>query len=231
MTDPTVRAIRPDTGVKLAALRLPELQALAAELGISGASKLRKGELVDTISEIQTAVGASSPAQNDDAAQAETAPAAPAAPKKRAPRRATATAGVVTTTVRAPEPETVPDAVQAAPSEAGAVSTGAVSTGAETNGAETNGAETIGADSASADTAEKPAGRGRRASGKQAAETAAEGPAAPADDVVPSEALHAEQHADDGSEESAPNQRSRSRNRNRGGGDRQQGDRQQGDRQ
>ena len=80
VTDPTVRAIRPDTGVKLAALRLPELQALAAELGISGASKLRKGELVDTISEIQTAVGASSPAQNDDAAQAETAPAAPAAP-------------------------------------------------------------------------------------------------------------------------------------------------------
>ena len=52
MTDLTVRASGTDS-IALAKLRLPELQALAAELGLSGSSKLRKGELVDAISEIQ----------------------------------------------------------------------------------------------------------------------------------------------------------------------------------
>ncbi|HMM82126.1 MAG TPA: transcription termination factor Rho [Terrimesophilobacter sp.] len=92
MTDHNVRAVGPNADASLAALRLPELQALAAELGISGAAKLRKGELVDTISEVQTSTTA---AQNPDASA--NAPAA--APRKRAPRRATAAAGVVTTTV------------------------------------------------------------------------------------------------------------------------------------
>src|SRR5690606_20255649 len=80
------RAIRPSSHAELAAMRLPELQALAAERGITGASKLRKGDLVDAINENQN-----TPA--DGAASA-------AAPAKRAPRRATATAGVVTTTVQ-----------------------------------------------------------------------------------------------------------------------------------
>jgi len=92
VTDHNVRAVGPNADASLAALRLPELQALAAELGISGAAKLRKGELVDTISEVQTSTTA---AQNPDASA--NAPAA--APRKRAPRRATAAAGVVTTTV------------------------------------------------------------------------------------------------------------------------------------
>ncbi len=92
MTDHNVRAVGPNADASLAALRLPELQALAAELGISGAAKLRKGELVDTISEVQTSTTA---AQNPDAS----ADAPAAAPRKRAPRRATAAAGVVTTTV------------------------------------------------------------------------------------------------------------------------------------
>ena len=40
-----------DIRVELSRLRLPELQALAAERGIAGAQKLRKGELVDTLAE------------------------------------------------------------------------------------------------------------------------------------------------------------------------------------
>jgi transcription termination factor Rho len=40
-----------DARIELSRLRLPELQALAAERGIVGAAKLRKGELVDTLSE------------------------------------------------------------------------------------------------------------------------------------------------------------------------------------
>ncbi len=44
-------AHRADVRTELSRLRLPELQALAAERGIVGAAKLRKGELVDTLSE------------------------------------------------------------------------------------------------------------------------------------------------------------------------------------
>jgi transcription termination factor Rho len=40
-----------DTRAELTRLRLPELQALAAERGIVGASQLRKGELVDTLAD------------------------------------------------------------------------------------------------------------------------------------------------------------------------------------
>ena len=57
MTDLTVRASGTDP-IALAKLRLPELQALAAQLGLSGSSKLRKGELVDAISEIQNRTAA-----------------------------------------------------------------------------------------------------------------------------------------------------------------------------
>jgi len=61
-------------------LKLAELQVLAAELGISGASKLRKGELVDLINENQDAsTDVVTPAVEDAVAPA----------KKRAPRRAT----------------------------------------------------------------------------------------------------------------------------------------------
>ena len=40
-----------DARAELSRLRLPELQAIAAERGIEGANKLRKGELVDTLSD------------------------------------------------------------------------------------------------------------------------------------------------------------------------------------
>jgi transcription termination factor Rho len=96
VTDLTVRASRPDS-IALAKLRLPELQALALELGLSGSSKLRKGELVDAISEIQNS--SETPSAADDAPVASETPVvasdaasdeAASAPvvKKRASRRA-----------------------------------------------------------------------------------------------------------------------------------------------
>jgi transcription termination factor Rho len=72
VTDVNVRASSADSSSNLSALRLPELQALAAELGLSGASKLRKGELVNAINEIQS----KSTTDAADAAPAEAAPVA-----------------------------------------------------------------------------------------------------------------------------------------------------------
>ncbi|WP_316293679.1 Rho termination factor N-terminal domain-containing protein, partial [Clavibacter michiganensis] len=67
MTDVDTRATTAD----LSALRVSQLQAIASELGIPGGSKLRKGELVTAISEIQAAGGTTAPAD-------ETAPEAAA---------------------------------------------------------------------------------------------------------------------------------------------------------
>ncbi|MCW4386656.1 transcription termination factor Rho [Salinibacterium sp. SYSU T00001] len=83
-------------------MRLPELQALAASLGITGATKLRKGALVDVINETQNS-NESAAAETSPVASTEQAPAAQEAapekaPRKRASRRATATDGVITTT-------------------------------------------------------------------------------------------------------------------------------------
>jgi transcription termination factor Rho len=81
VTDVNVRATSVDARTNPSALKLPELQALAAALGIAGAAKLRKGELVNAINEANDTT-----AVEQGEAVAETAP--PAA-KKRAPRRAT----------------------------------------------------------------------------------------------------------------------------------------------
>ncbi|MDQ1571475.1 MAG: transcription termination factor Rho [Actinomycetota bacterium] len=51
MTDVNLRASGAETRAALSALRLPELLALAGERGLVGASKLRKGELVDALSD------------------------------------------------------------------------------------------------------------------------------------------------------------------------------------
>jgi transcription termination factor Rho len=99
VTDVNIGASSADTRAALSALRLPELLALANERGLAGASKLRKGELVDALSadndenttttdavEIEAAIEAA-PVE----AAIEAAPAEPAieAPRKRASRRAT----------------------------------------------------------------------------------------------------------------------------------------------
>jgi transcription termination factor Rho len=84
-------------GSDLSALKLPELQALASSLGITGASKLRKGDLVTAINDNQGAgnsaevspEASSSPLAVDSVeSDSEVPPAAPAA-RKRTSRRVT----------------------------------------------------------------------------------------------------------------------------------------------
>ncbi|HEY5230091.1 MAG TPA: transcription termination factor Rho, partial [Galbitalea sp.] len=87
MTDVNIGASSTDSRAALNALRLPELVALANERGIAGASKLRKGELVDAIS-------ADNDDNNNNGEQEQAIEAAPVeaaieAPRKRASRRAT----------------------------------------------------------------------------------------------------------------------------------------------
>ncbi len=53
MTDVNVRANAANSRAELGALRIAELQALASSLGLVGTTKLRKGELVNAISEFQ----------------------------------------------------------------------------------------------------------------------------------------------------------------------------------
>ncbi|MCU1412674.1 MAG: transcription termination factor Rho [Microbacteriaceae bacterium] len=89
MTDITVRATRPDSSAALAKLRLPELQALAAELGLTGTSQLRKGELVDAINEIQDNSTTTDTADNSSTDTVMEEPTAAPVAKKRASRRAT----------------------------------------------------------------------------------------------------------------------------------------------
>jgi transcription termination factor Rho len=99
VTDVSIRAQGAETRTDLAALTVAELQALAAERGISGASKLRKGELVDAITENEAGEARPEVAQQPvtetpETAAAETAgPEAPAgetiAVRKRTSRRAT----------------------------------------------------------------------------------------------------------------------------------------------
>ncbi|TFD05617.1 transcription termination factor Rho [Cryobacterium sp. TMT1-66-1] len=104
MTDVNLRAAGSDLP-RLSTLRVSELQALALELKIPGASKLRKGELVEAIQTAQSGTSAAAPADAPvvEAAPVEAAPeiapieslaeALETAPRKRAPRRAsTATA-------------------------------------------------------------------------------------------------------------------------------------------
>ncbi|AMB57952.1 transcription termination factor Rho [Microterricola viridarii] len=91
MTDVNTGATGAHTRTELNALRVAELQALANQLGISGAGKLRKGELIDAISETEAGAAQAAPAPAAaaeavivDAAPAAEAPAAQA-PAAKAP--------------------------------------------------------------------------------------------------------------------------------------------------
>lgn len=72
-----------DIRVELSRLRLPELQALAAERGIAGAHKLRKGELVDTLAENEN--DSTAQAEAPEAVASETAAPVVEAPAAEAP--------------------------------------------------------------------------------------------------------------------------------------------------
>ncbi|WKK71707.1 transcription termination factor Rho [Rathayibacter oskolensis] len=90
MTDVNTRGSAVDSSTDLSALRVAELQALATSLGLGGASKLRKGELVQAISALRdgaaseaaaVVVASSTEAEPADVLeQATPAPEAPAEP-------------------------------------------------------------------------------------------------------------------------------------------------------
>ncbi|MDQ1588399.1 MAG: transcription termination factor Rho [Microbacteriaceae bacterium] len=129
MTDVNLHATGVDPSANLTTLRVAELQALASRLGVPGATKLRKGELVDAISEIQN-----HPAETADTADtlevADNAIAEPAvadrvliepliaeptvtadsaavtAPRRRAPRRATSADALLAPSENASVPAT-----------------------------------------------------------------------------------------------------------------------------
>jgi len=150
VTDLTVRADRPNSSADLNGLRVAELQALATELGISGATKLRKGELVDAISEIQNNSHTDShdaPAADASAADAQ-APAGTAV-KKRASRRVTT---AVVDTAAAPVIDV------ASPAHSDPVAPAASTAGASTD----TRAETTAETTTDAPVTEKKAPRGRR---------------------------------------------------------------------
>jgi transcription termination factor Rho len=91
VTDVNIGASSTDTRAALSALRLPELIALASERGITGAAKLRKGDLVDVLSADDEFGNNPVADQPESELAIEAAPAEPAtpAPRKRASRRAT----------------------------------------------------------------------------------------------------------------------------------------------
>jgi len=105
VTDVNLRASGAESRATLIALRLPELQALALERGIVGASKLRKGELVDALDE-------TSPTTQQDLDTIEGAPE-PVAVRKRTSRRVTSADTDIIGSTELPPGAPVPDAVPA----------------------------------------------------------------------------------------------------------------------
>ncbi|PPF59041.1 transcription termination factor Rho [Rathayibacter sp. AY1C2] len=77
MTDVNTYGSTVDLTADLSGLRVAELQALATRLGLGGASKLRKGELVQAISDLRAASAEDAPAAIADAVAPDDAAVAP----------------------------------------------------------------------------------------------------------------------------------------------------------
>ncbi|PPI38416.1 MULTISPECIES: transcription termination factor Rho [unclassified Rathayibacter] len=77
MTDVNTHGSAVDLAADLSGLRVAELQALATRLGLGGASKLRKGELVQAISDLRAASAEDAPAAIADAVGPDDAAVAP----------------------------------------------------------------------------------------------------------------------------------------------------------
>ncbi|PPH84904.1 transcription termination factor Rho [Rathayibacter sp. AY1D9] len=77
MTDVNTHGSTVDLTADLSGLRVAELQALATRLGLGGASKLRKGELVQAISDLRAASAEDAPAAIADAVDPDDAAVAP----------------------------------------------------------------------------------------------------------------------------------------------------------
>ncbi len=207
MTDVNLRASGAESRATLTALRLPELQALALKRGIVGASKLRKGELVDALDE-------TTPTTQQDLDTIEVPPE-PVAVRKRTSRRVTSADTDIIEATELPPGAPVPDAVPAGEDTAavGANNPDADTTVAGTTDSDSTNADSTNADPANADPANADSAN---ADGNDGAGTR-------------SDQVEAEE-AEAGQPEGGATRSSRNRNRNRGAnadGTRQQNTRQQ----
>ncbi|PDQ35896.1 MAG: transcription termination factor Rho [Candidatus Lumbricidophila eiseniae] len=147
----------PLNSADLSALRLPQLQAIAAELGISGAVKLRKGDLIAAIlAHGNPSAGSDADATASDRPADATASDRPAtATASDRPATATASDRPATATATAPVvADTASDRILQLPTgrDISALRTaGASADGANTVGVSADGASTAGAGEASSD--------------------------------------------------------------------------------
>ena len=141
MTDTTTPTDAVGDRAALSRLRLPELQALASARGISGVSQMRKGDLVDTLSEL--------PGTPDEVTEQADAPVEPST--EEAPADAPAEEAASDEAAEAEQ----------APAETAEI---AESTEAPAEAAEAAPDAEPAAEEAPGDAAEQPAGRGRRGS-------------------------------------------------------------------
>jgi len=203
VTDVNLRASGAESRAALTALRLPELQALALERGIVGASKLRKGELVDALDE-------TTPTPQEDLDTIEVAPE-PVAVRKRTSRRVTSADTDIIKATELPPGAPVPDAAPAVSEETAA----AVATVVDVDSTDVAPARFDGTDSDSTDV-----------DGTDVDSTDSD-----STDGAPARGDQVEaEDADAGQPEGGGTRNSRNRNRNRGAnadGTRQQNGRQQ----
>ena len=141
MTDTTTPTDAVGDRAALSRLRLPELQALASARGISGVSQMRKGDLVDTLSEL--------PGTPDEVTEQADAPVEPST--EEAPADAPAEEAASDEAAEAEQ----------APAETAEI---AESTEAPAEAPEAAPDAEPAAEEAPGDAAEQPAGRGRRGS-------------------------------------------------------------------
>jgi len=222
VTDPTIRPSAAEVPADLGALKLPELQQLATELGISGVSKLRKGELVDAINRQNSSSSDAPVTPGTDDSAADSAATADAASADAVPADATA--------------------VDAAPVDAAPGAGSADAAPADAAPADTS--RRRGSRRATTDvlTAESTAGTAQNAAPSAESATDQASPTSEGDDSASARAEAATEGASSTNDSEAGDQSSseesgqggrRSRNRNRRGGDRggdngQQGSGQQG---
>ena len=199
MTDVNIRATSADSRADLSTLKLAELQALASSLGISGASKLRKGDLVNAINENQD--NTSEPVEGLQVLAEEAPLQEPVAVRKRASRRVTSA-------------DT--EAIAAAGAGVGApVVDAPAAQQAEQPQAEQPQGEQAQSDQAQ-EAQEAPAAKAPRSSRSRSAGPVAEDPT-PADVAVGEDAPESDdaEASDEGEQEGGSTRSSRNRNRNR----------------
>ncbi|TPW70671.1 transcription termination factor Rho [Schumannella sp. 10F1B-5-1] len=217
-----VTAPLPGDRAALTKLKLAELQALAAERGVPGAARLRKGELVELlISSANPEAAAEAPAESAPAPAAETAAAsaeapaaevvaeAPAAAPARRSRRATASTADAAALATAPAETPASDNAATADAAASATEQPAERPQGEGRGRGRRGGERRGADQHAAGGA-----TGTQSAGADAPEKADSAEKAGASDK-PAES---EQSADGETQPREGQGSSRRRGRNRGKG-------------